>query len=316
MYQGDYAEDATLDFIWNSSDGSGASITRSTDGTVSVYKANGTTQSTAGITDTEDFDGLTGVHHVRIDLSADAFYAIGNDYMVVLSAATIDGQTVNAVLGTFSIENRFSEVDVTKLGGGAQSLTDLKDFADAGYDPATNKVQGVVLVDTTTANSDMRGTDSVDTATMRGTDSGALASICTEARLAELDGANLPAVTDGIQTDLSNGTDGLGALKTLIDTVNTDLSNGTDGLSALKTLIDAVKSAIDTDTISELAQAIPATNPTLKEALMLLYMALRNKNNSSATEMGLFNDAGTKIAKSALSDSAGTFTNAKLGSGA
>lgn len=41
------------------------------------------------------------------------------------------------------------------LGGGAQSLTDLKDFADAGYDPATNKVQGVVLVDTTTVNTDM-----------------------------------------------------------------------------------------------------------------------------------------------------------------
>lgn len=40
--------------------------------------------------------------------------------------------------------------NVTQLGGGAQSLADLKDFADDGYDPATNKVQGVVLVDTLT----------------------------------------------------------------------------------------------------------------------------------------------------------------------
>lgn len=32
-----------------------------------------------------------------------------------------------------------------------QSLIDLKDFADDGYDPSTNKVQGVVLVDTATA---------------------------------------------------------------------------------------------------------------------------------------------------------------------
>jgi len=45
--------------------------------------------------------------------------------------------------------------NVTQLGADAQSLTDLKDFADAGYDPGTNKVQGVVLVDTTTANTDM-----------------------------------------------------------------------------------------------------------------------------------------------------------------
>jgi len=42
------------------------------------------------------------------------------------------------------------EVDVTHLGGAAQSATDLKDFADEGYDPATNKVQGVVLTDTLT----------------------------------------------------------------------------------------------------------------------------------------------------------------------
>jgi hypothetical protein len=40
--------------------------------------------------------------------------------------------------------------DLTQIGGVAQSATDLKDFADAGYDPATNKVQGVVLTDTAT----------------------------------------------------------------------------------------------------------------------------------------------------------------------
>lgn len=42
------------------------------------------------------------------------------------------------------------EVDITHLGGVAQSLTDLKDFADDGYDPVTNKVQGLVLADAVT----------------------------------------------------------------------------------------------------------------------------------------------------------------------
>ena len=46
-------------------------------------------------------------------------------------------------------------VDVGSIDGSAQSLTDLKHFADSGYDPATSKVQGVVLVDTTTTNTDM-----------------------------------------------------------------------------------------------------------------------------------------------------------------
>lgn len=115
---GDYTEDETVHFIWHTHDSAGASVTRTTDGTVSVYKDNGTTQSTAGITDTEDFDMLTGIHVCTIDLSADAFYAIGANYSVVLSAATIDSQTVNAVLAHFSIENRFAEVDVTKMVGG------------------------------------------------------------------------------------------------------------------------------------------------------------------------------------------------------
>jgi len=107
-YLGDYKEDATLYFLWDTCDKNGAAITRSTDGTVKVYKDNGTTESTAGVTDTKDFDGATGIHVCKIDLSADAFYAAGHDYSVVLAGATIDGETVNAVLATFSIENRFA----------------------------------------------------------------------------------------------------------------------------------------------------------------------------------------------------------------
>jgi hypothetical protein len=37
--------------------------------------------------------------------------------------------------------------DVTQIGGDTQSATDLKDFADAGYDPATNKLTGAVELD-------------------------------------------------------------------------------------------------------------------------------------------------------------------------
>ena len=50
--------------------------------------------------------------------------------------------------------------NITEVGGVAQSATDLKDFVDDGYDPSSHKINGVVLVDTTTTNSDMRGTNS------------------------------------------------------------------------------------------------------------------------------------------------------------
>ncbi len=57
------------------------------------------------------------------------------------------------------------DVNITKISNVAQSLADLKDFVDDGYDPATNKVAGVLLVDTTTTNTDMVGTDGANTAT-------------------------------------------------------------------------------------------------------------------------------------------------------
>jgi hypothetical protein len=129
IYLGDYAEDATIDFKWSTNAADGASITRATNGTVSVYKANNTTQSTAGVTDTEDFDSLTGIHHCRIDTSADAFYATGNDYAVVLSGATIDGESVNAVLALFSIQNRYQDKTNYQLADGA--ITAAKIGADA-----------------------------------------------------------------------------------------------------------------------------------------------------------------------------------------
>ncbi len=109
-YLGDFIEDATLHFIWTSRATTGASVTRTTDGTIAVWKDNGTTQSVEGVTDIEDFDGFPGVHAVTIDLSANAFYATGADYTVMLTGATIDSVTVNKVLAHFSIENRLGIV--------------------------------------------------------------------------------------------------------------------------------------------------------------------------------------------------------------
>ena len=67
--------------------------------------------TTAGVTDTEDFDNLTGIHACTIDLGADAFYAVDADYSVVLQGATIDGKEVNSVLAHFSIEKRANKDD-------------------------------------------------------------------------------------------------------------------------------------------------------------------------------------------------------------
>jgi hypothetical protein len=117
-YLGDFNTGQTVHFTWDQNNGAGASVTPSVAGTVSVYKNNGTTQSTAGVTDTRTFDSLTGIAACTIDLSSDGtFYSAGANFSVVLSAATIDGQSVNATLAHFSIENRNIKANVTQYGG-------------------------------------------------------------------------------------------------------------------------------------------------------------------------------------------------------
>ena len=73
--------------------------------------------------------------------AADASYG-------VFSTLAVDSQNPTGLVGAF----RTAPVPANQiqLGGSAQSSTDLKDFADTGYDPATHKVQGVVLTDTVT----------------------------------------------------------------------------------------------------------------------------------------------------------------------
>jgi hypothetical protein len=92
----------------------GASITCSglaiTD--VEIFKSGSVTQrsSDAGYvlldTDGIDFDGITGIHGFSIDLAdnTDAgFYAVGSWYWVIVSAITVDTQTVNFIAAVFRI---------------------------------------------------------------------------------------------------------------------------------------------------------------------------------------------------------------------
>jgi len=121
-YLGDYRAGSIVYFTWDTNDGNGGSVNPTVAGTISVYKDDDVAQSVAGITDVRAFDGLVGIHNVKIDTAADAFYAAGHDYSVILSASTIDGQVVNATLACFSLDNR---VDVPVSHQGTAQAGDL-----------------------------------------------------------------------------------------------------------------------------------------------------------------------------------------------
>lgn len=134
-YLGDFAAGATVRVWWNTTAIAGESITRATNGTVSVYKDGSATQTTTGVTDNEDVDSLTGVHRADIDTSADGtFYAAGSEFAVVLSAATVDGKTINHVLGQFSIQNRYVATPLSA----AQTAAAVLDATAADYNDANS----------------------------------------------------------------------------------------------------------------------------------------------------------------------------------
>jgi hypothetical protein len=108
-YLGDIAEDQITYFRFSTHKADGTPITLAGTPAISVYKNDDDTQSTAGVTLSVDDDSVTGMHTVKIDTSADAFYAVGADYSVVITTGTVDGvSVVGTVLATFSIENRTS----------------------------------------------------------------------------------------------------------------------------------------------------------------------------------------------------------------
>ena len=126
----------------------GESIVLSTDGTISVYKDGNVAQSTAGVTFTESFDGLTGVNLVAVDTSADGtFYSAGSDFEVVLSGAVIDGKTINTTLFSFSLENRSAVMPTTdgrKLDVSAGGEAGV-DWANVGSPTTTLNLSGTTV---------------------------------------------------------------------------------------------------------------------------------------------------------------------------
>lgn len=104
----------TLYIPFSSFGSTGASITLTGLSTadIEIYKDGSITQraSDSGYalldTDGIDFDGITGIHGFSVDLADNTtagFYAAGSQYFVIISAVTIDSQTVNFIAATFRI---------------------------------------------------------------------------------------------------------------------------------------------------------------------------------------------------------------------
>lgn len=136
-YLGDIALEKTFDTKFTTVTTTGAPTVLAGSPVVSAYPDNSTTQLTAGITLTVDFDGVVGLNNVRVVATAANGYAAGVNYQLVITTGTVGGvSVVGYVVAEFSIQAR------SALRPATADRTLIVDGA--------GKVQGVVLVDTLT----------------------------------------------------------------------------------------------------------------------------------------------------------------------
>lgn len=213
-YIGDFAEDhAAIPIHFTTHTSTGALVAPSsafTTSDVSIYKNGSATQKTSanGLTMTSPFDSIVGRHLLMIDTSNDTgdagFWVSGADYRVEINSAKTVNSIVQTgvVLATFSVENRSA---------------------------TTAKIQAAAAA-AITAASPIAAT--LPTATQTSIDN-------IEADTNELQSDDYPTRFTTIDSNLTT-------IDTVVDGIQTDLDNGIDGLGALKVLIDAVKAVADT----------------------------------------------------------------------
>lgn len=312
MYYGDFAEDETVYIPFNTFDSNDPSasvtITNLAAADIKVHKDGGLTQIvTDGATVVIDFDGITGNHLITIDTSADAAYTTGTEYQVRIEGTTIDAATINAWVGSFSIERTGGAI---ALLTGTNSLANIEDKID--------------IIDTVV--------DAIPTTAMRGTDNAALASVCTEVRLQTLtdwiNGGRLDLLLDAIPTTAMRGTDSAalasvctetrlqaltdwlngGRLDLLLDAIPTTAMRGTDS-ALLASSINTTAGAIDNVT----TVATTTTNTDMRGTDSALLAASINLTGGAvdnvttvATTTTNTDMRGTDGANTTVPDAAGT----------
>lgn len=205
---------------------------------IEVYKGTSMTQraSDAGYTllDTDgiDIDGVTGIHGFSIDTGDNTdsgFYAAGSFYTVVVSAVTVDSQTVNFVAATFRI--------VAAEGSAGTPRADVSHFGGSAGTFASGRPE----VNTTHAAGTAWGSGAITAASIAAdaiTAAKVAADVTTEIQSGLATAANL-ATVDTVVDAIKAVTDLLpdaGALTSIATAAN---------LATVDTVVDAIKAKTD-----------------------------------------------------------------------
>lgn len=300
-YYGDFAEDDTVLIPFNTFDSNdpaaSVTVTNLADADIKVHKDGGTTQiATDGATVAIDYDGITGNHLITIDTSAHADYSTGSEYAVRIEGVTVDGGTINAWVGCFSIERAGGVLALLKTSGLSSDNKLQVDVAEWNDVPlsttnplpnaAADAAGGLPISDA--GGLDMDTLDSNVSAILTDT-STTLDNLVDdlESRL-------------GTPSDFGSGTSTIAAnLQDLADNGTATFDRSTDSLQALRDLLTGAHTE---------PSGVPAANESPLDKIGYLFMALRNKVTVTSSKKQFYDDSDNAEWEKDLTDDGTTYT--------
>lgn len=214
MNLGDRHLGDTIDFKFSTNSTAGAPTTLAGTPSLKVYRSNSTTEITAGITLTVDFDSVTGMHHARIVASEANGYAWGDECDVVVHAGTVGGQSIAGTrLAHFTIEKLRLGVIFAKAADGGDTYVDVPTGTKVGVgDEAVTLPNGATAEGVSQKVKSISvgtGTGGGDRITMHGKWTGTNPASGTYVAFTKRDGMSyvIPATAPGQPTVLSVSSD-------------------------------------------------------------------------------------------------------------
>ncbi|MEO7778503.1 MAG: hypothetical protein ABIY63_13305 [Fibrobacteria bacterium] len=264
---------------------------------------------------TTDAIYTAGINAITTLLGTPAGASMSADIAAISAGSGLDAAATRAALGLASANldtqlvtiKNYIDTEVAAI----KAVTDLLPNAGALSSLATASALTTAQTDLTT----LKGYVDTEVAAI-------LAAVDTEV-------AAIKAVTDALPNGgalsslatasaLSTAQTAITAIKARTDNLPTDPADASDiaaaisGLNNLSagTVLAQVNAALDA-AIAELG-ADPGATPTIRTALMLMFMNLRNASTTTASAQAIKNNAGTSILSAALADDGTTFTKAKF----
>ena len=263
-YLGDFAAGDTIDFKFTTfRPSTGAAYTLAGSPAISIYKDNSTTESTAGITLTTDFDSRTGLNHVRLTTSSDnTFYADGSQFEAVITAGTVDSvSVVGASVGRFTLRAQAALYPTTagrKLDVSSTGEAGI-DFANIGSPTTTVNLSGTTIkavTDMVTANAiqisgDATAADNLESAadgTGYNLGAGQIVAASVTGAVGSVTGA-VGSVTGNVGGNVTGSVGSVTSAVT-VGTINANVINAASIASDAITAAKIATDAIDADAIA------------------------------------------------------------------